>query len=336
MAARGMLSWCCCIAYLGSASLLSAAEAKLGAEFVRDGDEIIFTDQGRPIARLVMRDQIVRRPYLADVKTPSGIQVTRRHPPVAGEDAVDHDTMHPGLWFALGDLNGVDFWRNKGEIRPADKRAAQGIVEPPAIGLRGEGKLLRADGSTMGSQLLKVDVRRVPEGYLYAWEFTLRGNDAALDFGVQEEMGFGARMATPLTEKAGGIITSADGRTGAKNIWGTRDLWCDYSGSLDGKHVGITLMPHPSNPRPTWWHTRDYGVFVANGFGPRSVDEGAEPRLKVPAGKSVTFRYAALVHESNAAAKLNLEQVYERYVGSVVTAAGKPEGVEKPAGAAAK
>ena len=328
MAARRMLSWYCCIAWLGSAVVSSAAEAKLGAEFLRDGDEIIFTDQGRPIARLVMRDKIVRRPYLADVKTPGGIQVTRRHPPVVGEDAVDHDTMHPGIWFALGDVNGEDFWRNQGEIRPAEKRAVHGIVEPFVINLRGEGKLSRADGRTLGGQLIKVDLHRVPEGYLYAWEFTLHGESEALDFGVQEEMGFGARMATPLTEKAGGIITSADGRTGAKKIWGTRDRWCDYSGTLEGKHVGITLMPHPSNPRPAWWHTRDYGVFVANGFGPRSVDEGAEPRLNVSAGKKITFRYAALVHESDAATKLDLERVYQHYVGSVATDADKPRGAD--------
>ena len=328
MAAHRMLPWCCYVTLLGSATLSSAAEAKLGAEFLRGGAEIIFTDHGRPIARLVMRDKVVRRPYLADVKTPSGVQVTRRHPPVAGEDAVDHDTMHPGLWFALGDLNGEDFWRNKGEIRPADKRPAHGIVEPFVIALRGEGKLVRVDGTTLGKQLIKVEMHRVPEGYLYAWEFTLHGESEALDFGVQEEMGFGARMATPLTEKAGGIITSADGRTGAKNIWGTRDRWCDYSGTLEGRHVGITLIPHPNNPRPTWWHTRDYGVFVANGFGPRSVDEGAGPRLKVPAGKGITFRYAALVHESDTATKPDLDRVYQRYLGSVATDAGKPRGAD--------
>lgn len=336
MAARRMLPWCCCIAWLGSAVLSSAAEAKLDAEFLRDGDEVIFTDQGRPIARMVMRDKVVRRPYLADVKTPSGIQVTRRHPPVAGEDAVDHDTMHPGIWFALGDLNGEDFWRNKGEIRPAEKRALHGIVEPFTIALRGEGKLARADGTTLGRQLINVIVQRVPEGYLYAWEFTLHGQSEPLDFGVQEEMGFGARMATLLTEKAGGTVTSADGRTGAKAIWGTRDRWCDYSGTIDGKRVGITLMPHPSNPRPTWWHTRDYGVFVANGFGPRSVEEGAEPRLKVPVGKKITFRYAALVHESAAATKPDLDRVYQHYVGSVATDSGKPNGVEKSLGAGVK
>lgn len=327
MAARRMSPWCCCLCSLVSAIALNAAEPKLGYKGARGSGEITFTEDDRAIARFVVRDKVVRRPYLADVKTPSGIQVTRRHPPVAGEDAVDHDTMHPGIWFALGDLNGEDFWRNKGEIRPAEINYSGGVFAPLTISMHAEAKLVCADGRALGTHVTQVDMDRIPEGYLYAWQFTLQG-DEPLDFGVQEEMGFGARMATPLTEKAGGIVTSADGRIGAKKIWGTRDRWCDYSGTLEGKHVGITLMPHPSNPRPTWWHTRDYGVFVANGFGPRSVDEGAEPRLKVPAGNKITFRYAALVHESDAATKPDLERVYQHYVGSVATDAGKPRGAD--------
>lgn len=329
MAARAWSPWCWLLALLITAPAAGADKAELGAKFLRGGDEVVFTDGDRPMARLVLRDPVVRRPYLADVKTPSGIQVTRRHPPVPGQDAVDHDTMHPGLWFALGDLNGEDFWRNKAEIRPADQRPAHGTVGLGVIALRGEGNLVRADGGTLGRQLFGVEARRCPEGYLYSWTFTLHGHTEPLDFGVQEEMGFGARMATPLVETAGGLVSSADGRTGAKRIWGTRDRWCDYSGKIDGKHVGITIMPHPDNPRPTWWHTRDYGVFVANGFGKRSVDEGAEPRLVVPVGETITFRYGVLVHESSAGEKPDLEAVYRRYLGATYV---KP----RPAGGAAE
>ena len=50
--------------------------------------------------------------------------------------------------------------------------------------------------------------------------------------------------------------------------------------------------------------------------------------VKVPAGKKITFRYAALVHESDAATKPDLERVYQHYVGSVATDAGKPRGAD--------
>lgn len=329
MVARAWLPWCCTLALLTTTRFAPAAESPLGVRTERNGDELVLLDGDRPIARLVLRDPVVRRPYLADVRTPGGIQVTRRHPPVAGEDAVDHDTMHPGLWFALGDLNGEDFWRNKGEIRPVGKHPAAGIVDLGVIALRGEGALTRADGTTLGRQLFDVQVWRYPEGYVYSWQFKLSGEKEALDFGVQEEMGFGARLATPLVEKAGGVVTSANGRTGAKKIWGTRDRWCDYSGTIDGKHVGITIMPHPDNLRPTWWHTRDYGVFVANGFGPRSVDKGSEPRLKVPVGQEIVFRYGVFIHESPAGVKPDIANIYDRYLGKVPTSPATDGGASK-------
>jgi hypothetical protein len=56
------------------------------------------------------------------LRAPSGVAVTRHHPPIAGSDATDHDTMHPGVWLAFGDLNAQDFWRNKARIPLARKR----------------------------------------------------------------------------------------------------------------------------------------------------------------------------------------------------------------------
>ena len=69
----------------------------------------------------------ILRPYFCNVHAPGGIQVTRNHPPVAGQDATDHDTMHPGLWLAFGDINGQDFWRNKGRIEHVR------FTEPPKV-----------------------------------------------------------------------------------------------------------------------------------------------------------------------------------------------------------
>ena len=49
--------------------------------------------------------------------SPCGLKATRNHPPVAGVDAPNHDTMHPGLWLAFGDISGTGCWRNKGRIQ---------------------------------------------------------------------------------------------------------------------------------------------------------------------------------------------------------------------------
>ncbi len=42
------------------------------------------------VATYVYRDAKIPRPYLAHVRGPGGVQLTRNHPPVEGQDATDH------------------------------------------------------------------------------------------------------------------------------------------------------------------------------------------------------------------------------------------------------
>src|SRR5690606_13932216 len=57
---------------------------------------------GKPVARYVYNDPVIARPYFADLCAPSGVQVTRTHPPVAGADRMYHPEFHPGAWLAFG------------------------------------------------------------------------------------------------------------------------------------------------------------------------------------------------------------------------------------------
>jgi hypothetical protein len=92
----------------------AAEESPFKAE--KHDDRFVITHGGKPVATYVFRDEKILRPYFAQVHAPDGTQVTRHHPPRPGIDAVDHDTMHPGIWLAFGDIGGVDFWRNKGRV----------------------------------------------------------------------------------------------------------------------------------------------------------------------------------------------------------------------------
>ncbi|MFN9037164.1 MAG: DUF6807 family protein, partial [Planctomyces sp.] len=83
----------------------------------RKEDRLILSDGDGVIGEYVFRDPKILRPYFAGLRSVSGFQVTRHHPPRPGVDAVDHDTMHPGLWLGLGEFTGSDFWRNRGEWR---------------------------------------------------------------------------------------------------------------------------------------------------------------------------------------------------------------------------
>jgi hypothetical protein len=232
--------------------------------FRRAGDRLGITVGGEPLATYVLRDEKVLRPYFAHVFAPGGIPVTRRFPPVEGTDPTDHETMHPGLWLAFGDINGADFWRNKGRVDH------DGFVEEPQGGA-GRGtftvrNLYRAElGTTpVATETCLVTILARPAGTLLVVDSELVSDAHPLAFGAQEEMGLGVRVATPLAVKQGGRLLDSSGRTGEREIWGRHADWCDASGSTDGRSAGITLMPDPATFGPGWFHVRDYGLMVAN------------------------------------------------------------------------
>jgi hypothetical protein len=214
---------------------------------------------------------------------------------VPGIDAVDHDTMHPGIWLAFGEISGADFWRNKGRMEHV------GFVEPPALregklGFATGSRLITPDGRTLCHLTTRLRFHALTNAWRVDWEATFRSDDGDFVFGDQEEMGFGARVATPITEKNGGVVTSSSGLRGAAATWGQPALWCDYSGVVEGRRVGITLVADPGNFRGSWWHNRDYGVFVANPFGRASMKQGEKSTVTVRRGEDFRIRFAAVVH----------------------------------------
>jgi len=260
-------------------------------------DRLKLSDRFGEIGEFVFADARIRRPYFANLKTVRGFQVTRNHPPVEGRDALDHDTMHPGLWLGFGELGGSDFWRNKGVMEHV------GFAERPEV--RGdvirfgtECLLKDASGRVLGRMRhhLRLDVwegaRRI------VWESEVVADAGDLVFGDQEEMGFGARVATELTEKSGGKIVNSEGRETAKATWGRAADWCDYSGEVNGERRGILLLASPQNFRRSWWHNRDYGVFVANAFGRAAMGQGERSEWVVKNGERLRLSYTAVLHDS--------------------------------------
>jgi hypothetical protein len=225
-----------------------------------------------------------------------GTKITRNHPPNKDKDATDHDTMHPGLWLGFGDISGVDFWRNRGSIRHSK------FLTPPTatedrITFATESELLTPDAKGMGKMVNRYTLTRRPAGWLIVWDATFTATEQELVFGDQEEMGFGARVATECTEKNGGTLLNSHGVKSAKATWGKAAAWCDYSGTKDGERIGITLMPGSTNFRESWWHNRDYGVFVANAFGRAAMGQGAKSAVTVKKGESLRLIYGAMLHD---------------------------------------
>jgi hypothetical protein len=273
----------------------AAAAPEPAFRFEVQADRLAITHAGAPVATYVFRDERILRPYFANLHAPGGLQVTRRHPPVEGIDATDHDTMHPGLWLAFGDLNGADFWRNQARIehvRFAESPEARG----DELRFTTEGRLRTADDRILGHVTNRFTLTAQPGAWLLVWDATLAPAGDGFVFGDQKEMGLGVRVATALTEKNGGVIVSSPGRRSAKDTWGQPADWCDYSGHVGDRPAGVTLMADPANSRPSWWHNRDYGLMVANPFGREAMKQGAKSAVTVPPGAVLRLRFGAALH----------------------------------------
>lgn len=289
--------------------------------------EVRIEYDGRPFARYVYADETITRPYFCDLCAPSGVQVTRTHPP-GKDDLQDHATYHPGLWLAFADINGHDYWRLKARV------AYDGFEKKPYVetiskeaadaaggarqyaGFAVRNRYLSTDGKeTVCEERCAVRFFATGEGHWIVWDSAISSAEHGLAFGDQEEMGLGVRLATAVAVQSqrGGEIWNADGRRDEKEIWGRRSAWCDYRGVLADKRVGAAIFPHPKNPRECWWHVRDYGLQVANGFGERSVAAGETGMLNVARGETLRLRYGVLLHAGEKDARPDMPAAYGVY-----------------------
>jgi putative membrane-bound dehydrogenase-like protein len=258
-------------------------------------DRLHISLDGKPIVDFVFQDKQILRPYFANARLVNGVQVTRNHPPIQGVDAMDHDTMHPGLWLGAGDINGQDFWRNKASIEHI-RFVDLPKLEEGRLQFATECQMKFESGEPVCSLTNQIMLIARPNGWSLKWTSIFQADHGPIVFGDQEEMGFGARMATSFTEKSGGIIRSSTGRKTAKETWGQPAKWCDYSGS-GPQSGGIMLMASENNFRESWWHNRDYGVFVANPFGREAMKQGARSALTVEQGETLTVTFGAYIHD---------------------------------------
>jgi hypothetical protein len=202
--------------------------------------------------------------------------------------------MHPGLWLAFGRLGEHDFWRNAECCRVEHVHFAD---EPRDGAGEGSFTVLQryvAQGTAICEETARVSVARRASGVVLALDAELRAIQD-IDFGDQQEMGFGVRLATPITAVRGGRLADSERRRGEKEIWGREAAWCAGSGELDGRTAGIALLAHPGNPHRSRVHARDYGLIVMNPFARRDFGAGDENRVPLAQGETLHLRFAAFV-----------------------------------------
>jgi hypothetical protein len=241
------------------------------------------------------------RPYLYPIIGPTGAAMTRNYPIVAGVagEATDH-RHHTSLWYAHGDVNGVDFWQRHGRMTPVGDATIEGDSLSFQFAMRSTA------GETIGYCTTGVRFGVTDTGSRFI-DFAIELSpveDRELIFGDTKEgtMAIRTHPNLRLTRAPGaptGRAINSAGVTG-KQVWGKRAAWVDYWGRVDDHTVGVAILDHPDNPRyPTWWMARDYGLVAANPFGVSYFEDRPRGTGDLTVTRPVTFRYRFLFHEGD-------------------------------------
>jgi hypothetical protein len=245
------------------------------------------------------------KPYFSPLRTADGKIVTREWPMVPNSGTTRDHQHHRGLWIGYIDVNGTNFWENeysygnksnKGTIVAKDVKTAK--ASDKAASIHGTFAWMDKTGKEVLTEDRTMTFRAEPRLRIVDLDVTLTASTKAV-FADDKDGAVGVRMADTLTEKSGnGTMTNSLGEKGMDKIWGKKADWCDYSGTLDAKKVGLLMMEHPTSfHHPTRWHARDYGLLSANPFADHAYDPSApERKFSMEPGQSIRLRYRIVLH----------------------------------------
>jgi len=305
---------------------LIAAPPKI--DFVEGENRIDVMIAGGLFTSYLFGDNMTK-PLLVPVRTPSGIEVSRRHPLTEIEGGSSDHEHHVGIFFAADLVNGVKFWNNKSlspQIRHKEIAELEGGI--------GTGKLSAVSNwIDEKKQVLLEETRTM---LFIAGEHE---HENAIDMSIDltakcprvlfediEEGMLAIRVSDYLRESnpeispqpgrllpnesitGTGRYFSSNGDVTAKNIWGKRARWVALQGVRKGKVVGVAILNHPASMNyPTYWHVRNYGLFSANPLGQGDFQRQRPEkyrknkviplRLILEEGETAHFRFLVIVYE---------------------------------------
>ncbi len=260
------------------------------------------------------------RPFLHPIIGPGGNGVTRNYPmikDVPGE-TTDH-VHHRSMWVAHGDVNGSDNWSEQAGHAVQRHRTFLEKSGGPVFGrIRALNDWLDNEGRKVLEEERTITAYNLPgSSRVIDLRVVFRATEGDIRFGDTKEGGIcSVRVATSMDGNKGGLITNAYGGVTEVENWGKRAQWCDYSGVVNGRTVGISIFDNPSNFRyPTYWHVRDYGLMTANPFALAAYkgDPSRDGSYVVKAGEEFAFSYRVYIHDGDASSA----HVGERYHGYI-------------------
>jgi hypothetical protein len=296
---------------------------------------------GKDLVATYVTDPKMAKPFFWPLNAPGGEPITRPWPPGPGE-AKDHPHQK-SAWFCHGDVipegielkhkirgvEGVDFWSEaRGHGRIVCTSARVSGVDPQHGYAVTRNEWRTADDVKVLDETRVIHLYNLGGARLLVLDIDLCAGTVPVTFGDTKEGALGVRVRQSLTEKAGegGRLTNADGKTGEEKVkgnkdqkgcWGVVSAWCDDSGPVGGQTAGIAIFADPSNPYPTAWHSRGYGLMAANPFGRDKSGfpalKGKKDLVKLAKGEHLKLRYGLFLHAGDVM-EGRVAEYFERFV----------------------
>ena len=302
-------------------NLVTSCTSDKSVQFIQNDHQIDIYLKGRFVTSYIYSEDLPK-PVLYPVNSLSGTTISRGFPmnEVEGESR-DHP-HHAGIWFACGEVNGIEFWENvepPPQIRHVQISDMECDREEGMLGVvlhwTGEdGKILLQENRSMTFY---------PDELHYGIDFKilLKAVDTTVTIHDTKEGLFAIRVADWLNEKDGtGRYLSSNGDETETRVWGKRAEWVRLAGDKDGQKYGVIIMNHPQSVNyPTFWMARGYGLFSANPIGQyiyqtyHKVPDAKPLNLTIERGESALFRFHLMVYEGEMN-KEDIESIYDRYI----------------------
>ena len=314
--------------FAAGAFCLTAA-AQQSVEVVRQKDQVDVAIGGKPFTTYYL-DETVAKPYLMPLRSAQGTIVTRGYPvgnkvPPGSEHDRSFEPHQRPLYFAHGNIDGLDFWGEEVFAKYFNDHGKQAYghmalqkIDEAKGGesgvIKAEFSLLGPSGRVIGEETQAFTFRGDDHTRIIDCEFTVRATHGPLTFGDSKEGTFGIRVAKELNSPPSRMVNSL-GAEGEKAIWGKPADWVNYDGKVEGEDVGIAVLDHPKSfHHPTTWHARGYGLFAANPFGLRDFtrDANQDGSWTIPEHKSLTFRYRVIIHHGDYR-EAHIAEAYQKY-----------------------
>jgi hypothetical protein len=269
------------------------------------------------------------KPHFNTLNGPGGVSLTRPWPIDRSKPGATTDhPHHKPATFCHGDvipegleiknrrrgIEGADFWS---ETANTGKIVCVQVDEPKQDRNHGSVKTHNewrtADGTKVLEDATTLHLYDFGDRRLLVFDIDLHASVCPITFGDTKEGSFQVRVSDAIRERlkeeqkvppGPGKIENAEGKVSEDECWGYVSAWCDYSGPIQGRTVGVAVFADPNNRTPSCWMSRGYGLLAANPFGRDKAgfpaQKGKTDVVKLARGEHLRLRYGILLHPGDA------------------------------------